>query len=177
MADDWLWAVASITIFFILFISVNLFIFFYFSVFLRGKWAFPLVVLSLIFFVGSGGGEVPWSLTLVATSEATCRLVAHFMEFGAGIHMQCVLARVGVVPAVAPPLLKKMWGETTKKVELMSRKEYPEKAKKKKEIKNKQEKEKRPQVVFPPSKGLSVLVGSAHLSNGCGLSGHVHGEL
>ena len=30
---------------------------------------------------------------------------------------------------------------------------------------------------FPPSKGLSVLVGSAYLSNCCGLSEHVPGEL
>ena len=62
----------------------------------------------------------------------------------------------------------------------MSRKENPKKAKKqtnKQTKKNKQEKENLPQDIFPPSKGLSVLVGSVHLSNGCGLSEHVHGEL
>ena len=65
---------------------------------------------------------------LVATSEATCRLVSHFMGCGAGIHRHCVLARVGVVPAVVPPLLKKKnVRRGQNKVELMSRKENPKK--------------------------------------------------
>ena len=56
----------------------------------------------------------------MATREATSRLVAHLMEFGAGVHRYCVLARVGVVPAVAPPPIKKYEERTKKKVELMS---------------------------------------------------------
>ena len=53
MVDGWLIVDArtSITIFFILLIFLFIF-FFHFSVFLRGKWALPLFVISLIFFGG-----------------------------------------------------------------------------------------------------------------------------
>ena len=86
----------------------------FFGVSSRGMGSSSLCALSH-FFVGSGGGAVLWWLTLVATREATSRLVAHLMEFGAGVHKHCVLARVGVVPAVAPPLIFKKCEERIKK--------------------------------------------------------------